>query len=380
MRNEKSLLNERIGKRIKTEREKMNMTLQELSKLAGYNNYQTLSSIEKGMRQITMNDLMRIAKALNLSVDYLMTETEDKREFVIWRKCNNTKKCKEYENLLKTYCYFYKNLNKLLKVDYEPFQPLSNEYLKKINSQNYFKFAEKLANKIRKDYNLGEFPAGNIIEALQEKGILIFYFDLKKYGSAASLIGDFGGAILLNKENKIWRRYFDLAHELFHLLTWNMFDINKIYDDERGKSNVEKYADAFASHLLIPNEILNKSINKYEKNIGEMEILELSLQFRVSLTAMLWKLENLKLIDKAKAAKWRNSNKLKSAYKELFEKNYNDINISEFPKNYIMMVLKAYLNNTISKMRMAEYFGQNIGEIDYYLKQIKYEKLIRLKG
>ncbi|MCD6578961.1 ImmA/IrrE family metallo-endopeptidase, partial [bacterium] len=376
MNNNKNSLNIKIGIRIRMEREKMGLTLQKLARKAGYNNYQTLLSIEKGERQITMDDLMRISKALSLSIDYLMTEPEEKTEIAIWRKCNNPEKCKEYENLLKKYCYFFKNINKLLKIDYELFEPLSNTYFRSINLSNYYKFAQKLADKIREDYNLGEFPAGNIIETLQEKNILIFYFDLKKYGSAASLVGNFGGAILLNRNDKVWRGFFDIAHELFHLLTWNMFDVSEIYDDKRGKSNVEKYADAFASHLLVPNEVFKKVTKRYKNEIGAVEVLELSLQFRVSLNAMLYKLENLKKIDKTKAEEWRNNIKLKNAYKESFEEKYrNEIYTKEFPENYMMPVIKAYLKNAISKMRMAEYFGKNIGEIDYYLKMNRYDTL-----
>jgi len=39
-------------------------------------------------------------------------------------------------------------------------------------------------------------------------------------GSAASAIGPFGPAILMNSKEAPWRRNYNFAHELFHLITW----------------------------------------------------------------------------------------------------------------------------------------------------------------
>ncbi|HEY0462625.1 MAG TPA: ImmA/IrrE family metallo-endopeptidase [Polyangiaceae bacterium] len=56
----------------------------------------------------------------------------------------------------------------------------------------------------------------------EQCGVKVFHLDFEPRGTAASShSAGFGNAVLLNKKNPKWRRNFDLAHELFHLLTWN---------------------------------------------------------------------------------------------------------------------------------------------------------------
>jgi hypothetical protein len=40
-------------------------------------------------------------------------------------------------------------------------------------------------------------------------------------GSAASIWGPFGPAILMNSNEAPWRRNYNFAHEVFHLITWD---------------------------------------------------------------------------------------------------------------------------------------------------------------
>ena len=90
-----------IGKRIREERKARGLTLKNLSRRAGYTNYQTLLNIENGERRITIADLYAISKALGLSVDYFLEEQEESH--VLWRRCLNVQKCKKFESLLKRY-------------------------------------------------------------------------------------------------------------------------------------------------------------------------------------------------------------------------------------------------------------------------------------
>ncbi|AMV35428.1 hypothetical protein VN12_25280 [Pirellula sp. SH-Sr6A] len=57
-------------------------------------------------------------------------------------------------------------------------------------------------------------------------GVKIFFLDFEPSGTAAcSLFERFRSEILLNSRIVNRRRNFDLAHELFHLLTWNVFRV-----------------------------------------------------------------------------------------------------------------------------------------------------------
>ena len=356
-----------LGERIRIEREKMNISLLELSRKIGFKNYQVLSNIEHGRRNVTTNELIKIAKSLSLSLDYLLFEQSASQECrVIWRECKSPEKCKVYENRLKTFCFNYKKLNEIMSRKINPFFPLSKEDRILRSCKNYFKTAEKLADRIIDEYELGSYPALNLIEALKLRDILIFFFDLRNHGSSASMLGDFGGAIVLNTKNKLWRRNFDIAHEFFHLLTWDIFDLDKL--NNNNKSDIEKYADAFASNLLIPGKVLDEEIKKINQNLNPMDIINLSLKFCVSLDAMLWKLLNFKYISVKEKDKLINNSYLKKVYEIQFSSKFIT-EVDELPDNYIWLILNAYMEEKISKMKMANYLNKNIGEIDYFLKQ-----------
>ena len=63
-----------LGKRIKEERHKLNLTQEQL---AEYANISTsyMGQIERGERNVTLDTLIRITNRLNVSIDYLLKES-----------------------------------------------------------------------------------------------------------------------------------------------------------------------------------------------------------------------------------------------------------------------------------------------------------------
>lgn len=374
----------KIGERIRKERKNMGMKLKDLAREVDFNNYQTLSSIEKGEREIRVGELDKIAKALGLTVSYLLGETEGEEEKVLWRKCSDECKCKKFENELKSFCDNYRKLCDLVGYKYKKFIPPGPEKLQKERYENDYEFAKGLAKKYRTTLKLGRYPGNNLIDALQEENILIFCRDLGDFGSAASLVGDFGVSILLNKKDRPWRRTFDIAHELFHLITWYIYPPAEVYDDEeRGKSEPEKYADAFASSLLLPEESLRDEVEKNQEkgDLGLVDIIELASKFKVSIQALTWRLQNLTMFSSI----W---NELKRKvfsnldWEEI--RNHPKINklnemlrgrekeMPELPEIFVAQAMKTYQQGRVTKLKLAEYLGKDYGELSYFLKSYSY--------
>ena len=367
----------RIGGRIKEERKKLEMTLQELSNEVGFKNYQTLSSIEKGERQIRVSELDKIAKVLGLTVSYLLGEEKERKEKVLWRKCVDESQCKKYENLLISICRNYQKLADLIGHKYEKFVPPKPEELQKGRFKNDYDFAKDLAEKYSRLLDLGRFPGKNIVDSLQDKNILIFCYDLET-GSAASLVEDFGAAILLNKNDRPWRRTFDIAHELFHLITWYVYPPESVYDnEEKGKSKPEQYADTFASTLLMPEKSLKDEITwrKRERDLSLIDYVEIAAKFRISIQALTWRLQNLRLIDEELMDKIRNLPEI-SKLNELMRTKEPDI--PELPEIYVNQALKTYLNGRISKLKLADYLNVKYGEMASFLSEYSYPDIEEL--
>lgn len=61
-----------IGRRIKARRMELNMTQAELAKRLGYKNKTAITKIENGINDITQTKAIEFAKALDVSIAYLM--------------------------------------------------------------------------------------------------------------------------------------------------------------------------------------------------------------------------------------------------------------------------------------------------------------------
>jgi len=83
--------------------------------------------------------------------------------------------------------------------------------------------------------------------------------------------------------------------KLFHLVTWEIFQPEELYSEDEEKSRVEKFADAFASVLLLPvQEVREEFENRKKDNkISYFDCIEIAREFGVSIDALLWRLVNL---------------------------------------------------------------------------------------
>jgi hypothetical protein len=102
------------------------------------------------------------------------------------------------------------------------------------------------AASIRRHWGLGFRPIPNLIRLMESKGVRVFTLSEGKNVDAFSFWRDGTPFIFLNTLKSAERSRFDAAHELGHLLMHSHG-----YPEGR---EVEKEADSFASHLLMPRE------------------------------------------------------------------------------------------------------------------------------
>jgi Zn-dependent peptidase ImmA (M78 family) len=130
-----------------------------------------------------------------------------------------------------------------------------------IISVNAFQYVAKIASKYMDILNLGCRPACSLAKILEEKmGVKIICLPMEhNLSGGATIDQNFGMAILINSKDAPWRRNYDLAHEFFHLITWDYFDKDEVYQGtDSKKSRVEQLADVFAASLLLPEEEVRK--------------------------------------------------------------------------------------------------------------------------
>ena len=75
-----------LRKRVLEARESAGYSLAEAAKLLGFNNYQTLSAIERGTRNINANELSSMARLYGRGLDYFFDEEIAPDPVPLWRK------------------------------------------------------------------------------------------------------------------------------------------------------------------------------------------------------------------------------------------------------------------------------------------------------
>lgn len=152
--------------------------------------------------------------------------------------------------------------------------------------------AQRLANLFSEEYFKDKsktYPI-NPFQIMEDLGIVFVLRPFKNYeGIYIAAKDEFDYPIVgINVNRPITRQRFTAAHELCHHLkdlhSGHMCEFNP-------ESELEKYAEAFASELLMPTEELKKQVKKYEKNgfIDYDGILCVAQFFGVSFQACLFK-------------------------------------------------------------------------------------------
>jgi Zn-dependent peptidase ImmA (M78 family) len=110
------------------------------------------------------------------------------------------------------------------------------------------------------DFGLVPVPAARLAEVMEYKlGVLVLMVDAINGVSGAACRLPELDAVLINRHEVPGRRNFDLAHELFHILTWDAMPPEHVEEaSEQSKSRVEQLANNFASALLMPAAVLDR--------------------------------------------------------------------------------------------------------------------------
>jgi len=291
-----------LATRLKELRESLGLKLTEAAEKLGFSSYQILSNIEEGKRDVKASELFKFSKAYYCSIDKLLGyEGIGSEVTFVWRNPPQVKKT-EIEKDILFRCEQYRLLENLLNIK-------SNEKFIKVTLDDIstnFK-VQKLASDVSKLLSLGRRPAFNLQKVLeQDFGIKVIYYSFGGGSSISTVSPQLGNIIVINKDEAPWRQNFDLAHELFHLITWDAVVLSQNFTDEEYSEDIERKADIFASALLLPEDEVKKEImNRAEvtKQISYSDIVDIAIEFGVSTQALVYRLFHLRFLSSFEKAK-----------------------------------------------------------------------------
>lgn len=356
-----------IGPRLKIAREAIGYTLKKASEESQIGD-SSISEFENSKREPKFSQLSKLAEVYKRAIEFFLTDESLIENVMLWReKPSLTGEKERIEAEFRQLCQQYHNLELLLdEVKNCRFPELDVTTADEVT----YKRAILLAEKAQREFLLGDIPSTSLKQTLEEKFyVKIFHLDFS--GSAISTKSEeFGPAILLNKNSKLWRRNYDLAHELFHLLTWNIFRKEDL--PQNGPSEIEeKLANTFASRLLLPTDSVKHKIEAVagqDGSVGVEALDEIAREFGVSLEALLWRMVYL-------------YNNVAAENIEKYVEQVKNLTVLRPPRRsdepdklserYCSLAIRALREGKLSLMQFRKYMGISYREAEEYLTDEK---------
>lgn len=366
---ETKMIEAQIGRRVKALREQHHVSQAVLAEHLGLNDRQSVSDIENGKRKLAANELVLIIERFGVSLDALTNPfLLSARDSFSWRQSNvSTTELDSFESKAGEWIGAFRELNRLGDVRLKKLLPRLG-----LTYASSFEDAIDAGEGVALELGLGQAPAKELAEAMQSKlGILVLMVDaIRGVSGAACRLSELN-AVLINRHESEGRRNSDLAHELFHLLTWNemkpqrvesssdSWDVPKTGADRRNQ-RIEQLADNFGFGLLMPAWELDRiGLPEREADLATW-LTAASQELGVTSRALKWRLVNSKRL---KAAAGVSNEELADAAANILEGGESPLPFSE---PFMKTLIGAIESGHISAGRASELVGMSkpdLGEL-----------------
>jgi Zn-dependent peptidase ImmA (M78 family) len=342
-----------LSERLKQVRLGLKLTLEAVSERAGLG-VSTLSDFENGHREPRLGQLRQLAGAYHRPVSDFLDESAPAADLVLWRERPPSPAAEEIEARLIELADQYHTLEILCE---EP-SAIGLPRIEADAATFGYPEAARLARRVRNELGLGDRPGQALLRVLEEVGnVKVFHLAFEPIGSAACTVAErYGAAVLLNARNARWRRTFDLAHELFHLLTWRVFRHDATSRSAVPSPPEEELATCFARNLLMPEEVLRGAVDARRNGssgVGFDGLFEVAREFDVSVEAVLGQMAFVYQIpsDRIRAYLDRIEGRIRSWERQVPDQP------TERPLRFQALARRALRNGLISTGRYAEMVG-----------------------
>lgn len=300
----------RIGQRIRAAREALGLTQKALSSSLGFADRQTLSTIEKGERRIQPAELVRFSQELRKPIEWFIDPFVIAGEACFsWRVSPevSNESLDDFESRIGQFVGLFRFLKVALQ---GPSNPLTQ--VLRMPAYPTFEDAWDWGESLAQQLELGLIPSQHLVERIESKlDLPILFIDAQTNSSPDGISGAMCrlpdlGAIVINRRESLVRRHFDIAHELFHALTWDKMTPERREDPDAKpparNRRIEQLADNFAAAVLMPKSSLTQLIDPARFDDAE-HLSEVARELQVSTGALAYRLFNAKMIDEPTRSK-----------------------------------------------------------------------------
>jgi Zn-dependent peptidase ImmA (M78 family)/transcriptional regulator with XRE-family HTH domain len=244
-----------------------------------------LSKFERNQCNPTASVLMNLAAALKVSASYFLQDPQVDVTWVAFRKTMHltTAQAERIQAFAKDRAEKQAWLQMKL-------YPTEDIYFPRPISVRGEADAEKAAEYLRQQWNLGEAPIESVAQVFEDHGgVLIFWEqDQGEFDGLSGWANETIPIAVVNNSVSIERRRFNLAHELGHMIML----CDTLSEDEQ-----EKLAQRFAAAFLVPAKVAIHELGSKRKKIELEELSLLKQKHGLSMQAWIKRTHELDIID-----------------------------------------------------------------------------------
>ena len=349
-----------FGQRLRLARKRAGLSMRSLAEqMTPKVTAQAISKYEAGMMLPSSVVLVALGKALDVSLDFLMSaqvETLDRLEF---RKHSRT----STRDRAKAEAILIDNLERYMAIEDILDMPATVDW---VEGRRYDSVATEAqidtrADELREAWSLGMGPIPSLCELLEGEGIKVVVDDLPERinGLACHVLR--GGksvaeAVVVSNRINVERKRFTLAHELAHRI---------IRSTGNPAITLETAMNRFAGAFLIPRQRLLEEAGADRRRITYYEIIRLKHTYGVSAATMLVRLGQVGVLPLA-SVKQAFATFARSWRKTEPEPIPADHGFAAFekPRRFKRLVARAVGEGLISPVRAAALLNQSLDSVE----------------
>lgn len=333
-----------IGRRIERARKRHSLTLRELGERID-KSHTAIRNYERG--EVTPNSdvLSRLGEALDLPAEYFLRPIHIDVEAEGFRSHFDLPE-KEKKRILAEIEEKAERFLELL--DLYPHAPVDEfaipeelpERLDEIDE------VETFADSLRKVWSLGTNAIPNLLDELEEHGLLVFLLEYEGPNMVDGLSARVDGrpVIGLGPDWPGDRQRFTTAHELGHIL---------LEDRLHPDLDIEDACNRFAGALLAPESEVRKHLGEEREGLEPRELYQLKHKYGLSMTSWLHRAEELGIINRATYENIREFFNDRGWNEDEPGEDYP----AEQPALFEELVYRAFSQDVIGESKAAELLG-----------------------
>ncbi|MBS0616015.1 MAG: ImmA/IrrE family metallo-endopeptidase [Verrucomicrobia bacterium] len=278
-----------LGIRLQQARKAAGLSLRALSDLVDLS-HAAIKKYEDGVVYPSSDVLIRLARALKVRVDFFFRPIKVNLENVKFRK---RKKLKGKSEEAIKFAVINQIERRLELENLYPSSPVPQFEIPANLPQKIHNLEEieSIAQKLRAHWKLGLAPIHDLIDAFENQGIRVFIIDTdEEYFDGLSTVINSQPFIVVSSKWPGDRQRFNLAHEFAHYILSGRLS---------SKLDEEQACNRFAGAFLFPQEVVFQTVGKQRRAIEWQELLSFKEQFQLSMSAICYRLKDLKVIQES---------------------------------------------------------------------------------